>query len=146
MMNASAGIPRLTTQRGYMGDQAGTITGSMSAKEVATFQGVPPKMVYRWLRLKRPLPVRREGRRIFISVEDLDGFLTARKPTSQSPEPETGPEDGKPASVPERAASAPRPPQGQREQLQHQGPLNRSAAIRRQSQARAAASGNWANA
>lgn len=109
MMNASAGIPRLTTQRGYMENPPGTINGWMSVKEVATFQGVPPKMVYRWLRLKRPLPVRREGRRIFISVEDLDGFLTARKPTSQSPEPETGPEDGKPASVPERAASAPRP-------------------------------------
>jgi hypothetical protein len=92
-----------------MENPPGTTNGWMSVKEVATFQEVPPKMVYRWVRLKRPLPVRREGRRIFISVEDLDGFLTARKPTSQSPEPETGPEDGKPASVPERAASAPRP-------------------------------------
>jgi hypothetical protein len=99
----------LTTQRGYMENPPSTTNGWMSVKEVATFQGVPPKMVYRWLRLKRPLPVRREGRRIFISVEDLDGFLTARKPTSQAPEPETGPEDGKPASVSERAASAPRP-------------------------------------
>lgn len=83
--------------------------GWMSVREVATFLGVPPKMVYRWLRLKRSLPVRREGRRIFISVEDLDDFLTARKPTSQAPQPETEPEDGKAASVSERAASAPRP-------------------------------------
>jgi hypothetical protein len=109
MMNASAGIPRLTTQRGYMENPPGTTNGWMSVKEVATFQEVLPKMVYRWVHLKRPLPVRREGRRIFISVEDLDDFLTARKPTSQEPEPETEPEDGKAASVPERAASAPRP-------------------------------------
>jgi hypothetical protein len=109
MMDASAGIPRLTTQRGYMENLLGATKSWMSVKEVATFQGVPPKMVYRWVRLKRPLPVRREGRRIFISVEDLDDFLTARKPTSQEPEPETEPEDGKAASVCERAASAPRP-------------------------------------
>jgi excisionase family DNA binding protein len=109
MMNASAGIPRLTIQRGYMENPPGTTNGWMSVKEVATFQGVPPKMVYRWVHLKRPLPVRREGRRVFISVEDLDDFLTARKPTSQVPEPETEPEDGKAASVCERAASAPRP-------------------------------------
>ena len=49
------------------------------------------------------------GPKNLISVEDLDRFLTARNPTSQAPEPETGPEDGKAASVPERAASAPRP-------------------------------------
>jgi hypothetical protein len=108
-MNASAGIPRLTTQRGYMENPPGTTNVWLSVKEVATFQGVPPKMVYRWVRLKRPLPVRREGRRIFISVEDLNDFLTARKPTSQAPEPETRPEDGKPASVSERAVPAPRP-------------------------------------
>jgi hypothetical protein len=93
-----------------MENPPGTTNGWMSVKEVATFQGVPPKMVYRWLRLKRPLPVRREGRRIFISVEDLDDFLTARNPTSKAPEPETKPEDGKAASVCERAVPAPRPP------------------------------------
>ncbi len=108
-MNASAGFPRLTTQGGYMENPPGTTNGWMSVKEVATFQGIPPKMVYRWLRLKRPLPVRREGRRIFISVEDLDDFLTARKRQSQAPEPETGLENGKPASVSEREASAPSP-------------------------------------
>jgi len=92
-----------------MENPQGATSSWMSVKEVATFRGIPPKMVYRWLHLKRPLPVRREGRRIFISVEDLDDFLTARKPASQAPEPETGPEDGKPASVSERAASAPNP-------------------------------------
>jgi hypothetical protein len=47
-----------------------------------------PKTVYGWTYLKRPLPVHRDGRRIFISSADLDAFLNARLPKSQSPTPE----------------------------------------------------------
>jgi hypothetical protein len=60
----------------------------MSVREVATLKAVTPKTVYGWTYLKRPLPVHRDGRRIFISSADLDAFLNARLPKSQSPTPE----------------------------------------------------------
>jgi hypothetical protein len=49
---------------------------------------VTPKTVYGWTYMKRPLPVHRNGRRIFVSSADLDEFLKTRRPKSQSPTPE----------------------------------------------------------
>jgi len=73
---------------GQMKNSSPAIDDLMSVREVATLKTVTPKTVYGWTYLKRPLPVHRDGRRIFISSADLDVFLNARMPKSQSPMPE----------------------------------------------------------
>ncbi len=73
---------------GKMKDPSPAMDDLMSVQEVATLKAVAPKTVYSWTYLKRPLPVHRDGRRIFISRVDLDVFLNARRPKSQSPTPE----------------------------------------------------------
>jgi excisionase family DNA binding protein len=62
----------------------------MSVAEVARQIEVHPKTVYAWTYRKTPLPVHREGRRVFIAGEDLDAFLIANLPKSPSPAQETG--------------------------------------------------------
>ena len=73
---------------GQMKNSSSAIGDLMSVREVATLKAVTPKTVYGWTYLKRPLPVHRDGRRIFISSADLDEFLRTRRPKSQSPTPE----------------------------------------------------------
>jgi hypothetical protein len=73
---------------GQIKNSSSTIGDLMSVREVATLKAAMPKTVYSWTYLKRPLPVHRDGRRIFISSADLDVFLNARMPKSQSPMPE----------------------------------------------------------
>ena len=73
---------------GQMKNSSSTIGDLMSVREVATLKAATPKTVYGWTYLKRPLPVHRDGRRIFISSADLNAFLNARLPKSQSPTPE----------------------------------------------------------
>jgi excisionase family DNA binding protein len=62
----------------------------MSVAEVARQIEVHPRTVYAWTYRKSPLPVHREGRRVFIAGEDLDAFLIANLPNSPSPAQETG--------------------------------------------------------
>ena len=71
-----------------MKSSSAAIGDLMSVREVATLKAVTPKTVYGWTHLKRPLPVHRNGRRIFVSSADLDAFLNTRLPKSQSPTPE----------------------------------------------------------
>lgn len=73
---------------GQMKNSSSAIGDLMSVREVASLNAVAPKTVYGWTYLKRPLPVHRIGRRIFISSADLDEFLKTRRPKSQSPTPE----------------------------------------------------------
>ena len=73
---------------GQMKNSSSAIDDLMSVREVATLKAVVPKTVYGWTYLKRPLPVHRNGRRIFVSSADLDEFLKTRRPKSQSPTPE----------------------------------------------------------
>jgi len=62
----------------------------MSVAEVARQLEVHPKTVYAWTYRKSPLPVHREGRRVFIAGEDLDASLIANLPKAPSPAQETG--------------------------------------------------------
>lgn len=71
-----------------MKSSSAAIGDLISVREVATLKAVAPKTVYGWTHLKRPLPVHRNGRRIFVSSADLDEFLKTRRPKSQSPTPE----------------------------------------------------------
>jgi hypothetical protein len=73
-----------------MENSPGAIIRLMSVKEVATLKEVQPNTVYRWVHLKKPLQVMREGRRIFISNVDLDRFIIARQPKSPMPIPDAG--------------------------------------------------------
>ena len=73
---------------GQMKNSSPAIGDLTSVREVATLKAVTPKTVYGWTYLKRPLPVHRDGRRIFISSADLDVFLNTRRSKSQSPAPE----------------------------------------------------------
>jgi len=71
-----------------MKNSSPAIDDLMSVREVATLKAVAPKTVYGWTHLKRPLPVHRDGRRIFISRVGLDAFLNTKRPKSQPPAPE----------------------------------------------------------
>ncbi|MGO9083683.1 MAG: helix-turn-helix domain-containing protein [Candidatus Sulfotelmatobacter sp.] len=71
-----------------MKNSTSAIGDLMSVREVAPLKAVAPKTVYGWTYLKRPLPVHRNGRRIFISSADLDAFLNTKRPKSQPPAPE----------------------------------------------------------
>ena len=73
---------------GQMKNSPSAIGDLMSVREVATLKAVAPKTAYGWTYLKRPLPVHRNGRKIFVSGADLDEFLKTRRPKSQSPTPE----------------------------------------------------------
>ena len=73
---------------GQMKNSSSAIGDLMSVREVATLKAVAPKTVYGWTYLKRPLPVHRNGRKIFVSGAELDEFLKTRRPKSQSPTPE----------------------------------------------------------
>src|SRR5208282_4748606 len=88
MMKELVGDPMPINPGGQMKNSSSAIGDLMSVREVATLKAVVPKTVYGWTYLKRPLPVHRDGRRIFISSVDLDAFLNTRRPKSQLPTPE----------------------------------------------------------
>ena len=95
---------------GQMKNSSSTIGDLMSVREVATLKAVTPKTVYGWTYLKRPLPVHRDGRRIFMSSADLDAFLNARLPKSQSPTPEAEVENDNRPFVPAVRVAIPAAP------------------------------------
>jgi hypothetical protein len=93
-----------------MKNSSPAIDDLMSVREVATLKAVTPKTVYGWTYLKRPLPVHRDGRLIFISSADLDAFLNARLPKSQSPTPEAEVENDNRPFVPAVRVAIPAAP------------------------------------
>jgi hypothetical protein len=95
---------------GQMKNSSSTIGDLMSVREVATLKAVTPKTVYGWTYLKQPLPVHRDGRRIFISSTDLDAFLNTRLPKSQSPTPEAEVENDNRPFVPAVQVAIPAAP------------------------------------
>ena len=95
---------------GQMKNSSPAIDDLMSVREVATLKAVTPKTVYGWTYLKRPLPVHRDGRRIFISSADLDAFLNTRLPKSQSPTPEAEVEKDNRSFVPAVRVAIPAAP------------------------------------
>ena len=93
-----------------MKNSSPAIDDLLSVREVATLKAVTPKTVYGWTYLKRPLPVHRDGRRIFISSADLDAFLNTRLPKSQSPTPEAEVENDNRPFVPAVRVAIPAAP------------------------------------
>jgi len=90
-----------------MGNSPVATSCLISVKEVAASLEVQPATVYHWTYLKHSLPVRRNGRRVFIDVDDLVEFLKAKMPKSPGPTPEAEVEKERPTS--DRATSAPIP-------------------------------------
>ncbi len=95
---------------GKMKDPSPATGDLISVREVATLKAVTPKTVYGWTYLKQPLPVHRDGRRIFISSADLDAFLNNRLPKSQSPTPEAEVENDNRPFVPAVQVAIPAAP------------------------------------
>jgi hypothetical protein len=90
-----------------MGNSPVVTNSLISVKEVAASLEVQPAAVYRWTYSKHPLPVRRNGRRVFIHIDDLVDFLHAKMEKSLMPTPKPEVEKEWPTS--DQAALPPSP-------------------------------------
>jgi excisionase family DNA binding protein len=90
-----------------MKDSTARKGGLLSVREAAERIGVSSKAVYAWTYRKQPLTVQRDGRRVFVHVEDLEAFLNAKLPKPISTEPSPNVENENTIPVPEDPAHAP---------------------------------------